>query len=469
MQIDFFSPTFRNFSEHSLRSHHSTFDKASRISSEKDSPILHCYCNELGFVEQYNDPLCKDYVKAQTIALATVIGACCSVTGINTFFTWLMNKSAKYEKHQSMDSMEASVMSRTFLLKFINTGCLVLLYNQEWLKTGLRISLTVDADFSKSWYETAGQSLIGIMIMTILSPHISPWYRMRTMTNRIKEILSNKVDLKGEVDEVPFYTQDDMNAVFLGPEFHMDLRYSQALVNFFICFMYMAGMPIMPFIGCACFYVNYWADKYLFCNFYRIPPQYSDTMGRMATWLFGLSIVVHLLMSIWILGNKAIFVSESFDAGQAMEEYESDYNPLQFHDSLKQRHVVPLAAFLCLIVGGWFINRQTKEFTHFTKNIINFFTCGSGNKTDTLMSTMNTVDITYTRAKERGLIKGLNTYNILRNPKYIEAFNIDQDFADKHKHVASIRKLNLNNRTMSVEKRAGGEGGFVGTVGDDRL
>ena len=174
-------------------------------------------------------------------------------------------------------------------------------------------------------------------------------------------------------------------------------------------------------------------------------------------------------MSIWILGNKAIFVSESFDAGQAMEEYESDYNPLQFHDSLKQRHVVPLAAFLCLIVGGWFINRQTKEFTHFTKNIINFFTCGSGNKTDTLMSTMNTVDITYTRAKERGLIKGLNTYNILRNPKYIEAFNIDQDFADKHKHVASIRKLNLNNRTMSVEKRAGGEGGFVGTVGDDRL
>lgn len=435
-------------------------EKANRVTSvEGSSPILHCFCDELGFIEQYNDANCKDYVKAKTISLLTVIGACATVTGMNTFFTWLMNKSGRYEKHQSMDSMEASIMSRTFILKFVNTGCLVLLYNQQWLKNALGISLSVDPDFSKSWYETGGQTLMGIMFATIWSPHISPWMRMRAMKKKMQSIVSGKVVLKGDDDYPDYYTQDDLNAAFLGPEFHMDLRYSQALVNFFICFMYMAGMPAMLWIGCACFYVNYWMDKYLFCNFYRIPPQYSDTMGRMATQLLGLSIITHLLMSIWIMGNKAIFVSEAFDAGTAVEEYESSYNPLKLLDSdnLEQRHIIPLAVFLVLIVAVWIINQQTKEFTHFTKNIINFITCGSGSKTETLMSTMNTVDVTYTRAKQRGLIKGLNTYNILRNPKYQEAFNIDGEFAAKHRHVTSIRKLNLNNRSMSTENRAQGQ------------
>ena len=35
-------------------------------------------------------------------------------------------------------------------------------------------------------------------------------------------------------------------------------------------------MPVLPFIGALSFYISFWVDKYLFCNFYRIPPKYSD-------------------------------------------------------------------------------------------------------------------------------------------------------------------------------------------------
>jgi len=57
------------------------------------------------------------------------------------------------------------------------------------------------------------------------------------------------------------------------------------------------------------------------------------------------------------------------------------------------------------------------------------------------MSVMNSVQVTYTRAKERGLIKGLNDYNILQNPNYRDAFGVDAKFAAHHRHVTSIRKL----------------------------
>lgn len=46
--------------------------------------------------------------------------------------------------------------------------------------------------------------------------------------------------------------------------------------------------------------------------------------------------------------------------------------------------------------------------------------------------------ITYTRAVQRNLIKGMASYNLLQNPKYKEAFGISWSFAVQHHHVGSI-------------------------------
>lgn len=47
--------------------------------------------------------------------------------------------------------------------------------------------------------------------------------------------------------------------------------------------------------------------------------------------------------------------------------------------------------------------------------------------------------VTYTRAVQRNLIKGLATYNILQNPKYKESFAITWKFAMSNKSVRSVR------------------------------
>lgn len=47
--------------------------------------------------------------------------------------------------------------------------------------------------------------------------------------------------------------------------------------------------------------------------------------------------------------------------------------------------------------------------------------------------------VTYTRAVQRNLIKGLATYNILQNPTYKEQFAITWKFAMTNKNVRSVR------------------------------
>ncbi len=47
--------------------------------------------------------------------------------------------------------------------------------------------------------------------------------------------------------------------------------------------------------------------------------------------------------------------------------------------------------------------------------------------------------VTFTRAVERNLIKGLSSYNILQNPQYKEAFGISWTFANTHNHLREVR------------------------------
>ena len=55
-------------------------------------------------------------------------------------------------------------------------------------------------------------------------------------------------------------------------------------------------------------FLSTFADKFLFCYFYRIPPKYSDAIGSRSTTLIGFSIPIHIFM---ILRNNQIFSGES--------------------------------------------------------------------------------------------------------------------------------------------------------------
>ena len=63
-----------------------------------------------------DDEICEAFVKKKLFTVLTTYGASFIVVFINMFFTTLMDKSGTFEKHQSLDDMESSNMTRLFLL-----------------------------------------------------------------------------------------------------------------------------------------------------------------------------------------------------------------------------------------------------------------------------------------------------------------------------------------------------------------
>ena len=105
---------------------------------------------------------------------------------MNMFFTILMDKAGSFEKHQSIDAMESSNMTRVFLLKFLNTGCLVLLYSITFIQTIVGVRYDDPHNFNVEWFETGGVSMIIVMCINVISPHIGPLIQYRQFKQKPK-------------------------------------------------------------------------------------------------------------------------------------------------------------------------------------------------------------------------------------------------------------------------------------------
>ena len=198
-------------------------------------------------------------------------------------------------------------------------------------------------------------------------------------------------------------------------------------------------MPIFCAVSC---YLSYWVDKFLFCNFYRTPPMYSDDMGKRCTSLLGYLVILHLGMSLWMMGCEEIFEGEPLSGQQYPEDLRKGLRSSSLQEKLLKKHLFPIEMTLVVVVSGMLLSRVSSTFLRKVCGCLQCLTCRKGNTLKTLKSNMNTVQVDYSSARDREIIKGLSSYNILQNPKYQEAFAITPDFAQNHNRVTSIRGYN---------------------------
>lgn len=135
----------------------------------EDTTLSHCFCASLETQDQINESICRDFVKNQIRATSMSYGAGFMVCFMNMFFTFLMDQSGSFEKHQSLDDMESSNMTRLFILKFLNTGCLVLLYSLKFVQNMVRVKFEDPQNFNIDWYETGGVGMIIVMMINVIS------------------------------------------------------------------------------------------------------------------------------------------------------------------------------------------------------------------------------------------------------------------------------------------------------------
>jgi len=395
----------------------------------------------------------RDTHHAEGLAAFWTVVATFLTIGINYLIQLVLQWMTEFEKAHTVDIQQFGRSMQLFVLKSVNMAGIVLVVNFKVIQKSLHIKINEPGNFVKEWYYTTGCNLLLIMFINVVSPllpslksYCAQWHAQRKAA---------RGQFTGSI------TQSAANNVFMGPEFAIAIRYSSILVTFFVCFVYATAMPLLLLIGAASFYVGYWVDKFLFLRFNRIPLEYGKVLSKGAIKVIQVALLLHVIISIWALSQDELF-SSSTDTNSPLGRAVRS-GTAWMHRSIARRlqkaHIQPLV-ILFLVLAIVMIGRALlKSVFTILCSLFRVFancnrTCHTQNDDEHIekggckcsffgevngLDEFASIDVTYPRAIERGLIKGLHTYNILANPRYKSAFRISDRFAKQHRHVESIR------------------------------
>lgn len=358
----------------------------------------------------------------------------------NLAIGYTLQYCSQYEQYSDMESREMSVFIRSFLLKYINSGLAFLVVGSS--------SSYYSTIFTFTWYQTVGAMIVLVQIFDTCLPQCMPiisYFRHRYSIYKTKKIRKT------------ILTQKELNKRLLGPEHYVALRYSHILSTYFVALTFSTGLPILNaivFVHMVCFY---FLEKYFYFRLYRSPEwRYTTKVGNWVTSLLPYGILIHLAMSIWtftkvnaVLTTSAVAVSASpwnFSVLQTAS-YEHTF-PLfclffvivivlltQYFSQLVQSTFTRTSAFLCKKESKWYEdsnNWDAYEKQYKDRYILWSNKIGGGKGYRMITGGL-------TRAIQRNLVKGLVSYNMLKNLKYKELFALSSKFLKKHSQLNKIR------------------------------
>lgn len=120
-------------------------------------------------------------------------------------------------------------------------------------------------EFNKRWYVVIGTSItINSLIITI-QPHVG--LLVKAVILNIRRFIDRGcTQNKRKTKQV---TQDEYEDLYTGPEFILQLRYSQILAQIFITITFSSGLPILYSITFVSLFISFWVDKFLMLRFFR--------------------------------------------------------------------------------------------------------------------------------------------------------------------------------------------------------
>lgn len=415
--------------------------------------FLECACGLSTFSEVASATLdpsdeCYEFWKNKAPLFGYTFMLSIIIAATNFFIRFQMSMFVNFEKHHSLIPMQISLSRRIFLTLVFNTGLVIFLVNEDWSLIGLgfinRLSgLDGYTDFTTTWYADVGLQVIFIMLINTFAPQLF------VLIGYLSTVLITRNRRCHKAS-----SQRELNEWFTGPTFLLHYRIAQNLMTVFVTFLYGPGIPILYPIAMIAFAVYYWTDKFFLLRFYRIPPRYDGriwTNFASSTLLF--AIIPNLAFAIWMYSTPGMFWFPSDDDTEDTGWFGNAVNFIfrtssdddSFRSEISYRmtlpFIIPLVGTLVIYVGCLILVHISTRFRKFTVAALNIMSCGFVNKNQVTRVNLHP-PISY--AKRRGIVSGLTSYSILRNPVYANAFGIDEHFANEHSNVASMKNLNSN-------------------------
>lgn len=159
------------------------------------------------------------------------------------------------------------------------------------------------------------------MILNIIVPHLSALLEL--LLNYTKRCFDSGCSCGKRTKKV---LKKEYMELYVGPYFHIDIRYAQILTSIFVCMVYSAGMPILYLCVFLFSFFAYYVDKFLgkyiliilVLRFYRTPPKYDPFIAKLFYMFIFFALIWHYGFAIWIYGNPTILKDNN---GSALDDF----------------------------------------------------------------------------------------------------------------------------------------------------
>ena len=286
--------------------------------------LVGCYCLQIeqtymtlkganGFVEfsTKESDVCSGFLRTYVIAQVVAIISGIAVNVVNLFLQSFMPWLVAQESHFSRSQLYLAQSSRLGLAQSIITAFVALAVNAAPPNGLSKSSLPSflfsvgvltgsEPDFQTSWYSKVGNTVATTALTNVIIPPL-------LMLSEFLGDFYSRWTLRGTVGKV--LTQDDMDELYVGGRFLPSIRFPLVLTMSFVSLLYGGGIPMLyPMAGLG-FLLQYFTDKAMLLNFYRIPAALGADMARLTIRILPMAVLGHLLFTIWMFSTPLLMPS----------------------------------------------------------------------------------------------------------------------------------------------------------------
>ena len=210
------------------------------------------------------------YAQDQSLGPVSSFLLAAFVSLINLLLPILLKTTSYSEIHLRESAVQASIMIKLLILRFMNSAVLTFLVTRK-------------SDFLSPDFVAKIQQ---IMILDVILP---PLLRLMDVYNLFMRYVVGRCAK----------SQALMNAHFNGTYWNLAERYTDSMKKVFFCFFYVWVCPSGLAITGVGLLIDYYVDKYLLLRRWRKPPPIGPHLSITARVYFYLTVCVSTLLTIW--------------------------------------------------------------------------------------------------------------------------------------------------------------------------
>ena len=262
----------------------------------------------LGIPEMWTQEgtLCQDYIADYALSNGLYYLGVIAIVVVNTLLKIFLKALSFFEHDALVSDTNESQTLKIAIASIINTGFINLLVNANFgldAASPLRLLFFNGeyGDFVVGWYAQIGAAIMTTLILNIVTPHISPFFKWCCLDALRRRRMRRRA-----------VTQRHLNQAYEGTRFSVEYRYSTVIVAMTCCLLYSAGMPFLIPVAFLSFLVAYWMDKIAILRVHARPPKFPPSLARLAYWALMVAVFFHLCFAIWMYGSDTVLQSDTF-------------------------------------------------------------------------------------------------------------------------------------------------------------